>query len=1080
MASKATKNQKPTDAQWEIAKPHIKTLYLDDGLPLKEVMSIMNRDKDFSATREQYRSKFRSWGPKWNKYEKNEDTEILSIVVNMRKDSEKDTEVYKWDELVPPNIISKRAQRSAPSIFRRLEVRDTQNLPKGVVIRTPRPDLTQSLIVNLPFHQLENLLSQQNQQLNFHPTFTDIGINPRLLMDQESAQVFEHEYTPGLQQGSPSQFENNPSFSNLDLFKKGHPALSSVLPYTANQIPGVGSSVPPDRNCVIFPSPLHRQVLFSAGNNSAGLKTFPVEQTLLFLKEARSAKIVRHILSTPCYSTRSIAQTLFKGAIEIGDEAVVSEILSINTSGIDVNQEVCSHNGRRYTAIERASMLRHKGVIKVLLRHGADVHKTYRPEFGFFEPGRGALRCAGYNFHDGQVDLEIFRMILGSARYVDCGTLGFLIEAKEDKFVLEIVSQYARASHKYWEEGDLWLRIIESFEEATSVWIISKMCEVGANINTNLLNAAARRGHLGLVRLLLDKHQLSPDNCTLCSAVESGNENLVRFCLENGTTVHDDPDDPVDSVNPDPDTPLAAAFRLQNRGIINLLIEKGAYEHFHSRRPFHAAWKAAVEVRDWNLTKELIDLRGDVPPEDLGYALRQFSRDGNYEAAVMLLDLGADPETPSSHEYKSQSALSVAIEARNAPLVKLLLDSGADPNISEEYESTPVLLAIKWGNHSLVESLLRAGARVHYQALSTAVKRKDNELVSMLLKAGANINSGALAAATEIGDVDMTKYFLDNGADPDDSKALKNAYSTNKYLFELLLKAHKRRYPLKRKGFGSKMLCGAIFEGDESTVKLLLNYGADLNEVVAHSGQYISPFGSTIAVDDGRNIPLVELFLKAGCSPNSIVSELRVQEYAARPGRVLSIRSTALLTAVSAGSILMVQFLVNEGAEIDPRALGRTRRTPLQRAAEIGNFEMVQLLHNLGADINAPPARDGGGTALQLAAIGGYNRIACYLLSHKAEVNAPAAILHGMMALEGAAAHGCLDMVAILLEAGAGRRGEDQAQFQKAIALAKDNGHYPVADFIEAYPFSLMQHTLLEMPDNYEDFLNPDAYDWQL
>jgi len=176
----------------------------------------------------------------------------------------------------------------------------------------------------------------------------------------------------------------------------------------------------------------------------------------------------------------------------------------------------------------------------------------------------------------------------------------------------------------------------------------------------------------------------------------------------------------------------------------------------------------------------------------------------------------------------------------------------------------------------------------------------------------------------------------------------------------------------------------------------------------------------------------------------------------------------------------MVQLLVQEGAEINRPALGRIRRTPLQRAAEIGSFEMVQLCHNLGADINAPPARIGGGTALQLAAIGGFNGIVCYLLSHKAEVDAPSAKLDGMTALEGAAAHGRLATVSILLQAGAGSGGKDVAQFERAIAFAKENGSYPISRMLEAYLRSPAQHNSLglpDLPDDFEDLINLHAYD---
>jgi len=110
----------------------------------------------------------------------------------------------------------------------------------------------------------------------------------------------------------------------------------------------------------------------------------------------------------------------------------------------------------------------------------------------------------------------------------------------------------------------------------------------------------------------------------------------------------------------------------------------------------------------------------------------------------------------------------------------------------------------------------------------------------MLLEAGADINYRALEAATEIGDFDITKWLLDRGADPHDSQALKNAFLNNSSLFELLLKAHKDRYSLKRKGFGSAVLCNAIRSGRKTVVKSLLDHRADPNQFVYLDGQYVT------------------------------------------------------------------------------------------------------------------------------------------------------------------------------------------------------------------------------------------------
>ena len=110
---------------------------------------------------------------------------------------------------------------------------------------------------------------------------------------------------------------------------------------------------------------------------------------------------------------------------------------------------------------------------------------------------------------------------------------------------------------------------------------------------------------------------------------------------------------------------------------------------------------------------------------------------------------------------------------------------------------------------------------------------------------------------------------------------------------------------------------------------------------------------------------------------------------------------------------------------------------------------MVDLLVRHGAEVNAPAAQRGGGTALQFAAIEGYIPVACLLLNFQANVNAPASKVNGRTALEGAAEHGRLDMLQLLLKAGAGSVGTDQGQFERAKALADDQGHTHIIDFLE-------------------------------
>jgi hypothetical protein len=127
--------------------------------------------------------------------------------------------------------------------------------------------------------------------------------------------------------------------------------------------------------------------------------------------------------------------------------------------------------------------------------------------------------------------------------------------------------------------------------------------------------------------------------------------------------------------------------------------------------------------------------------------------------------------------------------------------------------------------------------------------------------------------------------------------------------------------------------------------------------------------------------------------------------------------------------------------------LPKAGRTDLPAAAENGYVEFVRhiLLYG-GADVNTSVART---TALQVSAIKGYVGIAKMLLDAGADVNAPAALEYGRTALEGAAEHGRIDMVQLLLNAGARLCGPGDAQYRKAMDLAKENGHQTVRQLIK-------------------------------
>jgi ankyrin repeat protein len=117
-------------------------------------------------------------------------------------------------------------------------------------------------------------------------------------------------------------------------------------------------------------------------------------------------------------------------------------------------------------------------------------------------------------------------------------------------------------------------------------------------------------------------------------------------------------------------------------------------------------------------------------------------REGHLPLARYLVERGALDPTYVSYPFKD-SLLTMAQEGA-IPKARLLLDHGADINpVDEEYQSTPLGLAARWGQRKMVAFLLERGADPNTAGapwatpIAWARKKGHNDIAADLRRSGA-------------------------------------------------------------------------------------------------------------------------------------------------------------------------------------------------------------------------------------------------------------------------------------------------------------------------------------------------------
>ncbi|KAG6363963.1 hypothetical protein INS49_009066 [Diaporthe citri] len=311
------------------------------------------------------------------------------------------------------------------------------------------------------------------------------------------------------------------------------------------------------------------------------------------------------------------------------------------------------------------------------------------------------------------------------------------------------------------------------------VEVIKDLIRLGAHIDDGVemtaLGAAVRSRNRTLVHQLLDLganpkgHAVGPGAVTpLRAALEIGDHDMARFLVSKGA-------DPADL------SAFTYAMGHDPAGYKVLLSEFKSH-HPHGLPNFGGSLLAkAIELDDLFLVDSLLGVGADVngwckrrallPIDDdgpmnnqrvLGFAINHHKGRCN-ELVRKLLNGGAKPDyIVSEREMSSENGvisvletpLVLAIKMRNATMMSLLLEHGADINMPARrgVKRTPLQAACETGSYKMVEFLLQRGANVN----SAAAERDGGTALQMAAKTGS---------------LKIVRLLLDNYADPHMAKS---------------------------------------------------------------------------------------------------------------------------------------------------------------------------------------------------------------------------------------------------------------------------------------------------------------------
>jgi ankyrin repeat protein len=210
----------------------------------------------------------------------------------------------------------------------------------------------------------------------------------------------------------------------------------------------------------------------------------------------------------------------------------------------------------------------------------------------------------------------------------------------------------------------------------------------------------------------------------------------VRLLLDRGADINASAKDKT--------TALVAATQRGAADVVRLLLERHA-DPLASGDGGAALFQAAFVATNGEVRRVLAD--AGLKPSNVGQIAPALGRlDAvDHDVIARFLEVGGDPNLKIPMITVQMPLLGYAASTVGPETVRLLLDRGAEPNVTSTRGATPLMMAAAAANpqSSTVQMLLDAGAKLDTRddegrsALDWALKQGETDVVRLLRKAGA-------------------------------------------------------------------------------------------------------------------------------------------------------------------------------------------------------------------------------------------------------------------------------------------------------------------------------------------------------